>query len=284
MIVHDHGIWLPSNRAVAKFCCKNNIIRIVSPRGMLSNWSLNHSRLKKRIVWWLYQRRDLKSADGFHATSQLEADELRQLGFNQPAAVIPNGVSFPSEMPTRTNFGKKTALFLSRIHPKKNLLNLVRAWKNANPPNHWELVIAGPNENGHQQVIESEIAKLEIQEQVRFVGSINDSDKWKFFANADLFVLPSYSENFGIVVAEALAAGIPVIATTGTPWSVLNEQHLGWQVAPTVEGIQSALEQALRMGEAEAKSIAERAKIYSNENYCWRNVGREMRDFYTRFV
>ena len=231
-LVHDHAVWLPTNHAVAKFCRNASVKRIVSPRGMLGAWALNHGRWKKKLAWLMYQHRDLLFADAFHATSQQEADEIRALGFKQPIAVIPNGVTFPAfsiDRSQRADDRPRVMLFLSRIHPKKGLLSLLKAWKEASP-NGWQLVLAGPDENGHQNEVEHLGETLGIRSQISFPGNLNDQQKWEWYRNADVFVLPSYSENFGIVVAEALAAGLPVIATHGTPWAELGPRRSGWFV------------------------------------------------------
>ncbi len=93
-IVHDHAIWLPSNHAVAGFCSRNGLKRIVSPRGMLGSWAMAHGGWKKRLAWALYQRADLLSASGFHATSDQEAEEIRKLGFTHQSSSFRTGSMF----------------------------------------------------------------------------------------------------------------------------------------------------------------------------------------------
>ena len=133
--VHDHGIWLDSNRTAARVADRRSVARIVSPRGMLSEWSLAHRGWRKRIAWRAYQRRDLETADALHATSDLEAEEIRAAGIGVPIAILPNGVELPPEAerdpapPDRI----RRFLFLSRIHPQKGLEALVEAWRAARP-------------------------------------------------------------------------------------------------------------------------------------------------------
>ena len=280
VIVHDHAVWLPSNHAVASYCRERSITRVVSPRGTLGKWAMDHRRWKKRLAWSAYQYRDLRSASAFHVTSELEADEVRSHGFRQPIAVIPNGITIPESLPARQRSTGYQALFLSRIHRKKGLLNLVRAWKLANPSNEWELAIAGPDECGHRAEVEAEIRRLGLSEQIHFIGELNDEDKWQAYANSNLFVLPSFSENFGIVVAEAMAAGLPVITTTGTPWSVLKERNLGWWVEPTEQSLAVALSEACTADPRRISMQGSLAREYAITHFSWIDVAVRLQAFY----
>ena len=279
-LVHDHGLWLTTNHAVAKLCRQRKICRIVSPRGMAGTWAMNHGKWKKRFAWRLYQQRDLHSATAFHATSQQEADEIRRLGLSQSIAVIANGISHP-QLPSRSRTDNQVrVLFMSRIHPKKGLLNLLQAWHNASLPANWQLILVGPDEGGYQREVERLVASLRLSEQVRFNGSVNDIEKWQIYVDADYFVLPSFNENFGIVIAEALMAGLPVITTTGTPWSGLDEHDCGWWVEPTVSGLQAALQSASKQSTADRQSMGARGHQYVTSEFSWEKSARQMLEFY----
>lgn len=284
VIVHDHAVWLATNHAVAKFCWKNGIPRIVSPRGMLGQWAMGNGRLKKRIAWALYQRRDLATAAGFHATSEQEAEEVRSLGFQQPLIVVPNGVDIPDELPIGKSLGHRQALFLSRLHPKKGLMQLIRAWNAASMPNEWQLVIAGPDESGHQQEVAGLINQLGLSNKISFAGPLDDSTKWQAYADSELFVLPSFNENFGIVIAEAMAAGLPVITTTGTPWSILDSRSMGWWVEPNVETLAAALSKAAAMSSGSLRDMGRLASDYVRHAYSWKETASQLGDFYRSLV
>ncbi len=280
-IVHDHGIWIPPNHAVARLAKSEHWIRIVSPRGMVSRWALAHGSPVKRIAWTLYQKRDLFDATAFHATSGLEADELREIGLRQPIAVIPNGVDFPDTLPRRqSRGGKKRMLFLSRIHPKKGLVHLVNAWQKAGLSGDWELLLVGPDEGGHRGEVEAEIARCDVGSSVHVLDQVSDTEKWQQLVDADLFVLPSFSENFGIVVAEALSAGIPVITTTGTPWQCLTTKRLGWCVEPTVDELAVAIIDACRLPDQQRREMGQRGAEWAGEQFQWTHVGQQMLEFY----
>ena len=282
-LVHDHAVWLPTNHAVASYCRNAKVKRVISPRGMLGDWALNHGRWKKNVAWWLYQGHDLRSADAFHATSRQEAEEIRKLGLRQPIAVIPNGILFSEspEVPTSTRrVESRSVLFLSRIHPKKGLLSLLHAWKEASVPKNWRLILAGPNENGHQTEVENLAKSLEIDAQISFQWAVSDELKWKMYREADLFVLPSFSENFGIVVAEALAAGVPVIATHGTPWQELNERKAGWFVPHNITAIAKALKEAISLDDTARSEIGARGITWARSEFGWDGIAKRMETFY----
>ena len=280
-IVHDHGIWLPSNRATAQTARAKSWIRVVSPRGMVSPWALKNGGVKKRLAWNLYQKNDLATATAFHATAELEADELRQIGMKQPIAVIPNGIDLPAQMPQRKRHGgRKRMIFLSRIHPKKGLVNLITAFRRANIAKDWELLLVGPDEAGHRAEIENEIDRLDLTDSVEFFGEVNDSEKWQQLVDADLFVLPSFSENFGIVVAEALAAGLPVITTTGTPWQALAENGIGWWIEPNVEALTSTLSDACAVPCDARRQMGQRGAEWSAAQFQWSGIANQMSQFY----
>lgn len=221
-IIHIHGIWAPSSHAAVVCARKQNIPYVIAPRGMLEPWSLNAKKWKKWLAMRLYQRRDLQHAAFLHATAESEAEHFRNLGFIQPVVVIPNGVNLPHALPAKSLYmeGRRRVLFISRIHPKKGLVELIHAWALIRPSD-WVLEIVGPDTDGYQKVIEQAVADQGVQSSVIFTGPLEDEKKWEAYCRADLFVLPTFSENFGIVVAEALYAGVPVITTKGTPWSEL---------------------------------------------------------------
>ena len=283
-VVHQHGIWLRSSHAVTRFAHENKLPLVVAPRGMLEPWALNHRKLKKKLAWVLYQERDLEKATAFHATAQSEADSIRRLGFNQPIAVIPNGVHLPQITTDQlknsgSNTEKKTVLFLSRINPKKGLPMLLDAWGRLAPAD-WRLVIAGNDDSNHLPVIERKINEQGLGERVVIAGPLFGEAKQAAYRNADLFVLPSYSENFGIVVAEALGFGLPVLTTTGCPWQELQTHKCGWWVEPTPAGIETALNEALRKTNEELSSMGRRGRRLVEKNYQWSGIAERMLEFY----
>jgi glycosyltransferase involved in cell wall biosynthesis len=279
-IIHDHGFWLLNNHAAVGVARETKTPLIVSPHGLLAPWALDHKALKKKIAWFLYQKKDLESVDLFHATAQQEACNIFESGFRKPVAIIPNGVEIPLwQERIITNDSRKTILFLSRIYPVKGLLNLVSAWQEIKDPN-WRIVVAGPDESDHKQEVVAAINAAGLQDCFEFIGSVDDDAKWQWFFNSDLFVLPSFSENFGIVVAEALACGVPVITTTGTPWQELHSHRCGWWVEVGVEPLAEALRSAISISDQERAEMGRRGRQLIESGYSWEKIGRDMADVY----
>lgn len=292
-IVHMHGLWLNANRQTAAYARKRGLPLVVAPRGMLEPWALKHRALKKKLVYHAFQRRDLQAASAFHATAQSEADSIRRLGFKQPIAVIPNGIVLPDlagsmghgagSSPTphdpRSMPKKRTALFLSRINPKKGLPMLLDAWKRVAPAD-WRLLIAGNDDSTHLPVVERKIRELGLSDRVEIAGPLFGRAQEAAYRNADLFVLPSYSENFGIVVAEALSYGVPVLTTTGCPWQELQAHNCGWWVDPTPVAIEAGLNEALRTKNEELSAMGRRGRRLVEANYQWPGIGERMQEFY----
>lgn len=281
-IVHLHGLW--DVASIAAFCLarRTPATIVVSPRGMLEPWALGQSRLKKRSAWLGWQRTVMMRAALLHATSHEEYLQLRRLGLRNPVAVIPNGLEAPAGLSRRTARPSgadpvKRCLFLSRLHPKKGLPMLLQAWAELRPAD-WRLHIAGDGDPRYVQELKDLAGRLGID--ARFEGELTGEDKWRFLASGSLFVLPTYSENFGIAVAEAMVAGLPVITTTGAPWKILGSQRMGWCVPPTPETIREAVREAISLTDEQRTNMGVRGQAYARAEFGWPAIGQRMADCY----
>jgi len=279
-LVHDHGVWLPTNWASARAARRQGVPLVITTRGMLEPWALDHHGWKKKLAWHAYQKSILEDAALLHATAPSEARNLCKLGLDTPIVVAPNGVPIPDNYKTTPTKGDtRTALFLSRIHPKKGLLNLIDAWA-AVRPEGWQLVVAGPDEGGHREVVAARARENGIEDAVSFPGSIPDHKKWTLYRNSDLFVLPTFSENFGVVVAEALVCGIPAITTTGAPWQDLEERECGWWIETGVDPLVDALDDAIHRTDQERLAMGEQGRELVREKYTWEAVAGTLASAY----
>ncbi len=302
-LIHDHGVWLPSNHRIAKWARDAGIPRIVSPRGMLEPWAMAHRKWKKRLAWWLYQRRDLLDAAALHATAESEANQFRKLGLKMRVIIAPNGVEIPWDESTvegrkskerkETGFGiqdegrrgesLKTALFLGRIHPKKGLPMLVEAWGRVRPEG-WRMRVVGPDEAGHRSEIASMVQAAGLEDVWSLEDAVSDIRKWELYRESDLFILPTHSENFGISVAEALASGLPVITTTGAPWRGLVEHQSGWWVDPSVDDLARALQEATSNQSHSLKLMGERGREWVARDFSWKGIAQSMLKGYKNLI
>lgn len=222
---------------------------------MLSTWALGRSRLAKKMVWLFIERRLFDRATLVHVTSEMERREVEDLGIETPAIVIPNGVDLEGEYSlsslTRARAqdlpktdGRRVVLFLSRIHPKKGLDLLCRVWAELPKEAPAALWIAGHGTPGAIQRLRRWIDS-QPGPPASYLGSVDGAMKLALLSSAWLMALPSHSENYGMVVAEALACGTPVLTTTAMPWSTTTAAGCGWVVAPERTDLATALRSAL---------------------------------------
>lgn len=285
-LVHDHGIWGLTNIASAHAARRAGVPYVLHTHGMLEPWALQFKARKKQLAWTAYQRRIVASSSALIATSDQERDSVKRLFPEHPVAVIPNGVPFPQAVPDRAGrppTDRATLLFMSRVHPVKNLLGLVQAWGEvcrASSRQRWTLQIAGPDELDHTREVMALVRSLGLESRVEFLGPVGENKKDKLLEGADLFVLPSFSENFGIVVAEALAFGLPVIASKGTPWSGLVQHGCGWWTDPTPGSLARALAEAIDLSNAERHYMGLRGRDVAQAAFSWDGIGLSTMQLY----
>jgi poly(glycerol-phosphate) alpha-glucosyltransferase len=219
-VLHQHGIWQYTSRAVSSWRQRTGRPVMISPRGMLDPWALANSGWKKRLAHALFERENLARATCLHALAPAEAHAMRAFGLDNPIALIPNGMDFPQEAvarPAETD-DRRTLFYLGRIHPKKGLDELLEAWgivARARPSlaSGWRLVIAGWDDGGHLERLQRKAEALPAGAQVTFPGPLHGEQKDRALRSADAFILPSYSEGLPMSVLEAWAHGVPVLMT-----------------------------------------------------------------------
>jgi glycosyltransferase involved in cell wall biosynthesis len=281
-VIHDHGLWLMPNVAAGRAALHAGKPLIVAPRGMLAPAALAFSRIKKRVVWALIQGGVVRRAACIHATSEQEYDEIRDFGLDNPIAIVPNGIDLPEPGPHSISgaAANRVVLSLGRIHPKKGLVHLVSAWARLEATHSdWRLRIVGPDELGHAGELVALAAKLKA-ERVSVEKSVARAAKIAAYQNADVFVLPTLNENFAITVAEALAAGTPVIATKGAPWRALQREGCGWWIDHGIEPLVAALANAMAMTREGLQAMGIKGRTWMARDFSWDRVARDMLDVY----
>lgn len=277
-VLHGHGVWRIANLFPLAIATNTAAKLVWSPRGMLTQWSLHYKAARKAAFWSLLQQPALRRVDGFHATAASEVDDIRRLGFRQPIALIPNAVDMPS-LPGPCS-RKKTIAFVSRIHEKKGLHLLIPAWTQlAGHFPDWELIIAGKIDSSYARSI-VKLAQDLGTKRLKFVGEVLDEAKSTLLSTCRLFVLPSFSENFGIVIAEALAHAVPVITTMGTPWTTLTQRGCGWTIAPNEEELKEALRTALGQSETSLEEMGMIGRKWIEGEFAWNRVASMFEAYY----
>lgn len=282
-IVQMQSLWDLEYHKLAKICRRHHIPYIMTPRGMLEPWSLSQKKWKKKAAMMLYQRRDLNRAACIYTTSGLEADHIREIGIKAPCSIIPNGID-TSNYPCRQDSStvKKQVLFLSRIHPKKGIEVLLAAWKrviDAHPG--WSLLIVGNGEESYIQSLKDKVNEMSLSETVRISKPVFGEEKIALYQSSSLFVLPSYSENFGMVIAEALSCGVPVITTDNTPWEMLNETKTGWCISLNEDNLVKTLEEAISMDADTLYQMGQKGSREVYERFDYHSVAKKNVELYT---
>lgn len=281
-LFHGNGLWQQPVHQMAKVARKRKIPYIISPRGMLDVWSLNHKWFKKKVARILFQDKDLKHATVLHATSNSEARNIRKLGFKNPIAVIPNGIQLVPIQEYEKSKEKKKILFLSRLIKNKGIEELLQVWSMLDKDlrSNWELIIVGDGDPNYVKKLKS-LKKELILKDVFFQGPVYGPEKQDYFKEANLFVLPSYTENFGIAIAEALAYQVPVITTNGAPWEDLQTYNCGWWIDMGVQPLKVALETAMQTSESELVEMGQSGRRLIEEKYSIESTAKQMLELYS---
>lgn len=299
-LIHDNGLWWRHHHQLCRRARWLGLPRLVSSRGMLLPWCLRQRRWRKCMAWHAYQGRDLRRAAALHVTCAAEARAAAALLPGVRCALIPNGVDLPAGTagsgrpaaaaepvpPAAATAGWGAArpaagvvLFLGRLCPVKGIDLLLQAWARLQPAG-WQLRIAGPDEAGWRRRLEAQAQGLDLQADVRFLGPVTAAIREQELLAADLLVLPSRSESFAMVVAEALAHALPVLTTTATPWQELAAIGAGWLCEPQLASLTLGLQRALGTPPAQRRAMGLRGRDHVARQLGWRRTAEQFLDLY----
>ncbi len=273
-LIHLHGIWPPFMHGIIKKCRGWNKPVIWSLHGMLAPWAIRYKWWKKSLAWTLWQKHDLRTAAVLHVTSEREREWVEAYGFKKRIENVPLGTAFPEVVPLRRH-EKKTLLFVGRINPVKGLENLIRAWQVVQNEK-WKLRIVGTDVANYSGTLRSLTQRLALETSVEFPGPKYDETLDEEYRNADALILPSFTENFGGVVVDALAWGLPVITSKGTPWQEVEAARCGWWVENDAESLVKALRALILLSDAERADMGGRGRELVRAKYSWEAVALRM--------
>ena len=273
-IIHNHGMWMMPNVYAGNVCLNSSCRLMFSPHGSMSSWAFSINPIMKYVFWRIFQQPAARAAACFHATSESEFADIRRLGFKQPVCIIPCGVNMLPFQQGQVS-ERRQLLYLARIHPIKGVGNLLHAWQKVEHKfPDWDVVIAGPDIGGYLGEMQALSDKLQLK-RIVFRGSLFGDDKLKAYRDASLYVLPSHSENFGLTVAEALAAGTPAIVTHGAPWAGLPEHGAGWWVEVGVEPLVRCFEQALSTSPERLGEMGKAGYEWMERDFSWERISSQ---------
>lgn len=292
-IVHIHGLWQYPLHVAADVARRQGVPYIVRACGMLDPWSLAQHSLRKKMLRKAMWDRDFNNAAAMHYTADIERDLAAPLGIAAQSVVEPNGVNL-SEFQTLPEPGlfrrlvckdpnQPLLVFLSRIHHKKGVEILLDAVKKMQRQDAM-VAIAGPAPTEYLAKLKARVAELGLESRVKFVGMLRGNDKLSALADADLFVLPSHQENFGIAVVEALACGTPVVISDQVNiYREIAEAGVGGVTTLDPANVASVLDDWLN---DDARRLAARkaARPFVWERYDWDRIAQRWQEQYQKLI
>ena len=285
-VCHIHGVWNVPEWWAAYLARTRRRPYVVSPRGMLLPQAVRRGRLRKSVAYQLLERANLRGAALLHATSEQEADALRDLRLGVPIAVVPNGVDLESAQSVPRGYRERlgippeafVVLYLGRMHRIKRLDLLADAFDDLRRTHtSAHLVLAGPDEQG---LVPGLMRRLSAHESsVHPIAAVGGRDKWALLRDADASVVCSDSESFGMTVVETLAAGVPAVVTRTCPWSEIEQRQCGLWVEQRAPAIANALRR-LADDPVARRQMGARASAFARERYGWDAIAPEMSRLY----
>lgn len=289
-IVHVHGLWMHASLAAHMWAGQRGARSVVSPHGMLDEWALRNAAWKKRVAQALYQGPHLRRAACLHALGESEHRAIRALGLLNPVCIIPNGVPLvcgTAGVPAwraRLPINARVLLYLGRLHPKKGLSGLLRAWASAvaapGTTHPWHLVIAGWDDGSHRQELEAQAKQSGLARTVHFIGPQFGYEKTSSFASADAFVLPSLSEGLPVAALEAWSHSLPVLMTEQCNLPEGFAAGAALRIGPNWLEMVPALRRLMLMGEDERRAIGGAGRHLVADRFTWPALAAQMASVY----
>ena len=286
-VYHANTLWTDCCHSTCVHARKAGKPYVLSPHGMLYPTALAISRWKKIPMLKLWFRKDIMGAACLHVTCEQEMAHCRAFGYKGPIAVIPNAVVFPEGVEMKKEIcrdpaGRRQIGFLGRLHPIKKVENVIYAIGLLPDERRRQLSfqIMGKYDDKYERWLKDEVARLELEDCVAFVGFVSGEEKYKRLARLSALMVPSAQENFGMIVPEALICGTPVYASLGTPWEELNQCDAGWWKDNEPATIAGVIEEILSLSDEHLLAKGRNGRKLVEEKYEQHKVAAMMLDLY----
>lgn len=290
-LLHVQGLWSFLSIASRQYTKATTCPSVISPRGMLDPWALKNSAWKKVLASYLFEKSHLNEAHCIHSLCTSETRSVRSYGLNNPVCQIPNGIDLPDNEiqflpPWQDSLepGKKILLFLSRIHPKKGLIDLILAWENVqkNFPvsRGWTLAIAGWDQLGHENELREQVSSAGLGASVLFLGPQFNENKVACYQNADAFILPSFSEGLPMVILEAWAHKLPVLMTPACNLPEGFAAEAALKIQPEPASIEAGLVDFFSLTELEQDRLGNNGYELVKDCFTWEKVAHDLFSVY----
>lgn len=285
-IVHVNCCWDPMSSFTVFWAKSKGIPVIITPHGMLEPWVIAKNHWTKKVpALVFYQSRSLKMADCLIATAQSEKDNLLKLGYNKNVELVPNGIDIESVELKKSWAKTRTILYMGLLRPNKGAGILLDALSLIKDRLHtYKVYVAGPDVGGFLEELQTKCKLNGLDNIVEFTGGVYGEDKWTLYHNSDIFVLPTLNENFGIVIAESLLCGTPVVTCKGAPWSDIEKEECGWWVDRTPKDVANAIEKAISLPAEKLEFMGRKGNAYVRANFSSHQVAENMKTLYENVI
>ena len=285
-LIHVNGCWMLQCSWTIFWAKTKGYPVLLSPHGMLEPWNIKKNYWAKKLpALLLYQKRAIKLANFLVATADTEKKNLIKLGYNKNIAIIPNGIVIDGIAMKKSWEERKQILFLALYRRNKGIDLLMQAiFHMKNDLKDWKVIIAGIESDYTIKDLKRMAEEKGISNIITVTGGLFGDDKWNTYRESDVFVLPTLNENFGIVIAEALLSGTPVITCKGAPWQGIVEHRCGWWVNRTAEDIANAINESLSLSEQELEAMGKRGRNYVIKKFSSNIVAENMKQLYQQIV
>ena len=280
------GLWKYPSLAGVLWSRHTRKPYMITPHGMLDPWAVQNSRLKKKAAGWLFQNAHLAGASCLRALCNSEAASIRAYGLTNPICVVPNGIDLPAIRPTAPSKGRKTLLFLGRIHPKKGIPTLLKAWSMVKTRG-WNLVIAGWDQGGHEEDLKRQATELGISwttqltekdevPSVYFLGPQFGEKKKSLYETCSAFILPSLSEGLPMSILEAWSYAKPVLMTEACNLPEGTRADASMVIPQDAAGTLDGLNKLFAMSDDDLAAMGTRGRRLVAGHFSWSRIATDM--------